>query len=116
MSSTPSKLTPAAIRAGLKALPSWEFDPDEHAIHRKFVFDDFDAAMLFINKVADIAREMDHHPELHNVYSEVALLMTTHDAGGVTERDLRFARAVDALVDSDEEELDEEEADERDDN
>lgn len=92
-----SRLGEAEIAEAVERLDGWAYDGDDRAISRKFIFDDFDEAMSFILEVADIAREMDHHPELFNVYNEVALSMTTHDAGGVTARDVAFAERVEAL-------------------
>lgn len=85
------------VTEALTRLDGWEHDPEERAIARKFIFDDFDEAMAFILQVADIARDMDHHPELHNVYNEVALSLTTHDAGGLTHKDITFATRVEGL-------------------
>lgn len=95
-------LSDASVTEALSRLDGWEHDAAEGAIARKFIFDDFDEAMAFILEVADIARAMDHHPELHNVYNEVALSLTTHDAGGLTSKDVEFATRVEALFASDE--------------
>lgn len=92
-----TKLTEAEITAELERLDGWEHDAEDASINRKFVFDDFDEAMEFINRVADIARGLDHHPELFNVYNEVALSLTTHDASGLTSKDVAFAERVEAL-------------------
>ena len=89
------KLTPDEITDRLRALDGWTAG-DGHIV-RAFQFVDFDAAMLFINAVADIARAQDHHPDLYNVYNRVVLKMSTHDAAGVTAKDFRFAGAVQIL-------------------
>ena len=66
---------------------------------REFQFDDFRAAMAFINCVAELAEEHEHHPEIFNVYGRVRLTLTTQDAGNVvTEKDHRLAAAIDALL------------------
>lgn len=66
---------------------------------REFKFDDFRAAMAFLNQVADVAEEHGHHPEIFNLYGRVRLTLTTHDAGNmVTEKDYRLAAAIDALL------------------
>ena len=84
------------IRAALADLDGWQFDGE--AIRRDLRFDDFRAAIAFINRVADLADEANHHPELTNVYSRVGIALTTHDAGGVTDKDLALARAIDGVV------------------
>lgn len=70
---------------------------DNNKLHRKFTFDDFKQAVTFINQVAGIADDMGHHPEITNSYTTVELWLTTHDAGGVTDKDKKFAKLVDAL-------------------
>jgi 4a-hydroxytetrahydrobiopterin dehydratase len=91
------KLTSAEIEAALAGLPGWEHLAGEGRIRRRWEFADFDAAMDFVGLVADIARRLDHHPDLYNVYNRVELSLTTHDADGLTARDMEFARSVDAL-------------------
>jgi len=80
----------------LKALPKWR-DPgdDRPAIQRELKFADFNAAFGFMTRVALLADKVDHHPEWSNVYNRVEVLLTTHDAGGVTQRDLDMARFID---------------------
>ena len=83
----------------LKALPDWSAAPgDRPAILRKLVFADFNAAFGFMTRVALLADKVDHHPEWSNVYNRVEVLLTTHDADGVTERDVAMARFIDAAV------------------
>jgi 4a-hydroxytetrahydrobiopterin dehydratase len=83
----------------LAALPSWRAHPgDRPAIERKLVFADFNAAFGFMTRVALKADKVDHHPEWFNVYNRVDVVLTTHDAGGVTERDLDMARFIDAAA------------------
>lgn len=80
----------------LKDLPDWSAPPgDRPAIARKLVFADFNAAFGFMGRVALLAEKMDHHPEWSNVYNRVEVRLTTHDAGGVTDLDLRMARFID---------------------
>ena len=80
----------------LKALPEWRAHPgDRPAIARKLVFADFNAAFGFMTRVALRADKVDHHPEWSNVYNRVEVVLTTHDAGGVTQRDLDMARFID---------------------
>ena len=79
-------------------LPNWELVGSEDAIERRFKFDDFNAAFGFMTRVALLADKMDHHPEWSNVYNRVAIKLTTHDAGGLSLRDIKLAQAIDALV------------------
>lgn len=91
-----SPLDEDRITRALQTTDGWERRGDR--IRKDFRFADFDHAMEFVNAVADIARELDHHPELTNVYDRVALEVTTHDAGGLTDLDFAFAHQVDALL------------------
>ena len=85
-----------AARAGLaEALPGWTLD-GEH-LKRSFRFADFSAAFAFLTRVALLAEKADHHPEWSNVYNRVDIALTTHDAGGLSQRDVDLARAIDAL-------------------
>ena len=85
----------------LKTLPDWRTSSgDRPAIERSLKFADFNAAFGFMTRVALMADKMDHHPEWSNVYNRVEILLTTHDAGGVTELDLRLARFIDDAAQS----------------
>lgn len=87
-----------AARAGLAAaLPDWSMVEGRDAIRRGFRFRDFSEAWGFMSRVALLAEAQDHHPEWSNVYNRVEVLLTTHDAGGLSERDIRLARAIDGL-------------------
>jgi 4a-hydroxytetrahydrobiopterin dehydratase len=80
----------------LKGLPLWRAHAgDRPAIERKLVFADFNAAFGFMTRVALLADKADHHPEWSNVYNRVEVVLTTHDADGVTERDVAMARFID---------------------
>ncbi|WP_420142771.1 4a-hydroxytetrahydrobiopterin dehydratase [Sphingomonas sp.] len=83
----------------LDALPDWDYDEGRDAIARRFVFADFPEAFGFMARVALIAERMDHHPEWSNVWNRVDILLTTHDCGGLSTRDIALAEAIDALVD-----------------
>lgn len=85
------KLTPAALTAALAALPGWKPVDGRDAIARDFRFADFSAAFGFMTRVALLAESMNHHPEWFNVYNRVDVILTTHDADGVTALDLRLA-------------------------
>lgn len=80
----------------LKALPLWRArEGDRPAIERNLAFADFNTAFGFMTRVALLADKVDHHPEWSNVYNRVDIVLTTHDAGGVTRRDLDMARFID---------------------
>ncbi|MDG5488956.1 4a-hydroxytetrahydrobiopterin dehydratase [Sphingomonas sp. FW199] len=82
----------------LEGLPDWDFDEARDAIVREFTFDDFSQAFGFMTQVALLAEKADHHPEWSNVYNRVEILLTTHDAGGLSARDIDMAQAIDRLV------------------
>lgn len=81
--------------AALATLPGWSATPGRDAITKSFRFADFNAAFGFMARVALAAEKMDHHPEWSNVYNKVDVVLTTHDAGGVTEKDVALARFMD---------------------
>ena len=86
-------------RAALLAEHSgWELRDDGLAIAREFRFKSFSEAWAFMSRVALLAEKHDHHPEWSNVYNRVAITLTTHDAGGLSERDANMARAIDRLL------------------
>jgi 4a-hydroxytetrahydrobiopterin dehydratase len=74
---------------------NWARDKNRDAITREFVFPDFNRAFAFMTQVALAAEKADHHPEWSNVYNKVSVTLTTHDAGGVTQKDLDLARFAD---------------------
>ena len=82
----------------LKDHPEWELTREGKAIQRTFQFADFSEAWGFMSRVALIADRHDHHPEWFNVYAKVEITLTTHDADGLSSRDAKMARAIDALV------------------
>jgi 4a-hydroxytetrahydrobiopterin dehydratase len=84
------------IDAALHGLDGWRREGD--AIARDLTFASFRAAIDFIVRVADLADAADHHPELTNVYWHVGVRLSTHDAGGITQRDIELARAIDSTV------------------
>lgn len=91
------QLNEAERSEALAALPEWRLRADGLAIERQFQFRDFSEAFSFMARVALIAEKHDHHPEWSNVYNRVAITLTTHDAGGLSERDVKMARAIDRL-------------------
>ena len=92
------QLTKAERGEALAALPEWTLRADDLAIERSFKFENFSEAWAFMARVALIAEKHDHHPEWSNVYNRVAITLTTHDAGGLSERDVKMAKAIDMLV------------------
>ncbi|MDG5748987.1 4a-hydroxytetrahydrobiopterin dehydratase [Qipengyuania sp. XHP0207] len=92
------KLSEEERKSWLSALPEWSEARDGDAIERKFEFDDFSQAFAFMARVALIAEKRDHHPEWFNVYNKVEITLTTHDAGGLSLRDVKMARKIDALL------------------
>jgi 4a-hydroxytetrahydrobiopterin dehydratase len=80
-------------------LPEWALEAGRDAIRRSFRFEDFVEAFGFMAKVALLAERADHHPEWANVYNRVDILLTTHDADGLSARDVALAKAIDRLVD-----------------
>jgi 4a-hydroxytetrahydrobiopterin dehydratase len=91
-----AKLDDAAVREALGDLAGWSLEAGK--LHREYRFPDFVAAFGFMSSVALVAESMDHHPEWSNVYGRVVVDLTTHDAGGITEKDLALARRMDALA------------------
>lgn len=86
-------------RAGHAAgSPAWTYDPDRRALHRQVIFEDFAQALGAMVRIGVHAERMNHHPEWLNVYNRVDIWLTTHDAGGVTIRDLELARLVDGVI------------------
>ncbi|QMW22901.1 4a-hydroxytetrahydrobiopterin dehydratase [Sandaracinobacteroides saxicola] len=91
------RLKKKARSAALQELPDWTYDKGRDAITRQFKFASFVAAFGFMSKVALLAEKADHHPEWSNVYNRVDVLLTTHDAGGLSERDVALAKEIDQL-------------------
>ena len=82
----------------LDGLDEWDYDDARDAITRTIVFADFVEAFGFMTQVALIAERASHHPEWKNVWNRVEILLTTHDAGGLSSRDIEMAEAIDAIV------------------
>jgi 4a-hydroxytetrahydrobiopterin dehydratase len=91
-----SAYTDAQIEEALQQLNGWSQEGE--AIVKSFTFDDFGAAIAFIQRAAGPIDEMDHHPEWTNVYNRVDIRLTSHDVGGVTDRDVQLARVLERLV------------------
>ncbi len=92
------KLSGEARAKALAELAGWSEVAGRDAIAKTFVFKDFNAAFGFMARVALVAEKLDHHPEWRNVYKTVEVTLSTHDAGGLTARDIALARAMDAIA------------------
>ena len=84
--------------AALDRLGEWDYDEARDALTRRFLFANFSEAFAFMTRVALLAEKADHHPEWSNVYNRVEILLTTHDAGGLSARDVDMAKAIEALL------------------
>jgi 4a-hydroxytetrahydrobiopterin dehydratase len=92
------KLTGEARKSALAKLSGWSETAGRDAISKKFVFENFNAAFGFMTRVALVAEKLDHHPEWFNVYKTVEVTLSTHDAGGLTELDVKLAETMDRLA------------------
>ena len=97
MGNRPMKLTEAERQAGIARLPGWRPVAGRDAITKTFEFEDFSAAFGFMARSALVAETMNHHPEWSNVWNRVVVTLSTHDAGGLTELDLKLAEAMDKI-------------------
>ena len=93
-----AKLEGDARKSALTELKDWRELPGRDAIGKKFIFKDFNEAFGFMARVALVAEKMDHHPEWSNVYRTVDVVLSTHDAGGVTDKDIALAKAMDKFA------------------
>ncbi len=89
-------LSPDDLNRALQTLTGWSLLNGK--LHRELTFKDFSEAFGFMTRVAFLAERLNHHPEWFNVYSRVTIDLTTHDAGGISAKDVELARSVDALV------------------
>jgi 4a-hydroxytetrahydrobiopterin dehydratase len=92
------RLSAEARKSALNGLPGWNEVEGREAIGRTFVFRDFNEAFGFMSRAALVAEKNDHHPEWRNVYKTVEVVLATHDAGGVTARDVELAKAMNAIA------------------
>ena len=93
-----AKIPPEARAAALARVSAWQPVDGRDAIRRSFRFADFSAAFGFMARAALVAEKLDHHPEWTNVYNRVDVVLSTHDAGGLTERDILLAEAMDVIA------------------
>jgi 4a-hydroxytetrahydrobiopterin dehydratase len=92
------RLTGDEVRQGLAGLPGWTLVHGREAITRRLTFADFSAAFGFMSRVALAAEKLDHHPEWTNVWNRVDITLATHDAGGLTELDMKLAAIINRLA------------------
>jgi 4a-hydroxytetrahydrobiopterin dehydratase len=90
-----AQLSKEELNRSLRELSGWTIEDDK--LHKAFTFANFVEAFGFMSKVALHAEKMNHHPELKNVYKHVTIDLTTHDAGGISELDIKLARTIDSL-------------------
>ena len=95
-----AKLTADERAAALKELGGWKPADGRDAIQRSLKFKNFSEAWGFMNRVALLAEQQDHHPEWSNVYNRVDILLSTHDCDGLSQRDVKLAKAIDKVAGS----------------
>ena len=93
-----SKLNDHAREQALQELAHWSYDEAAQGIRRTLTFSDFAESFGFMARIAIIAEKAEHHPEWFNVYNRVEILLTTHDAGGLSQRDIDLAKAIDGFA------------------
>jgi 4a-hydroxytetrahydrobiopterin dehydratase len=91
-------LDDSTLRQALMRVPAWTFDAARPAIRRDFAFANFAQAFAFMTELALHAEQHNHHPEWSNVYNRVSIVLTTHDAGGVTDKDIVLAAFADSVA------------------
>ncbi|MFC1673402.1 4a-hydroxytetrahydrobiopterin dehydratase [Pseudomonadota bacterium] len=94
----PKPLNRADIEIKLSDLNGWHLEGGARTIAKRFIFDDFIQAFAFMTRIADVADAMNHHPDWANVYNRVDVRLSTHDAGGLTDKDFALAQSMDAIV------------------
>ena len=94
----PTRLTEAERAALAGKLQGWSLVQGREAIERSYRFRDFSEAWGFMNRVALLAESQNHHPDWSNVYNRVRIELSTHDAGGLTDNDMKLAQAINALL------------------
>ena len=92
------RLVGAARHTALREIHGWAEVQDRDAIRKSYHFGNFSEAWGFLSRIALLAEKMDHHPEIFNVYNRVEIILSTHDADGVSQRDIRLAAAIDEIA------------------
>jgi 4a-hydroxytetrahydrobiopterin dehydratase len=93
-----TRLTAEERKSKLAELPGWEPSVGRDALRKTFKFDDFNAAFGFMTRVAIKAQELNHHPEWFNVYNKVEVTLSTHEADGLTQRDIELAQFIESIA------------------
>lgn len=93
------KLSEEEINDHLETLEGWTYS--ENAIHTSFEFENFKEAFTLMTRIAFEAEAQQHHPEWSNIYNELEISLSTHDAGGVTEKDVKLAKTIEKIVNAD---------------
>ncbi|QND51167.1 4a-hydroxytetrahydrobiopterin dehydratase [Phyllobacterium sp. 628] len=93
-----NRLNAGELDTALQELSGWSKTEGREAISKTFKFKDFNAAFGFMTRAALVAEKMDHHPEWFNVYNRVEVTLTTHDADGITELDIKLARTMNGFA------------------
>lgn len=91
------RMGPSEVAIGLRRIPGWTLKDEK--IYREFVFKDFSRAFSFMSRVVEVVEQMNHHPEWLNIYNRVSVYLTTHDAGGITEKDFALAEKMNFIFD-----------------
>ncbi len=96
----PVKLSDETLAVEISSLPEWRLGigGESRELVRDFVFADFVAAMVFVNRLAEAAESAGHHPDIDIRYNRVRVALATHDAGGITQKDVALAHTIDRLV------------------
>ena len=92
------KIDPQTLSQELETLTGWHKAENKDAIEKSFKFKNFSQAWAFMTRVALLAEKMDHHPEWFNVYNRVDIVLTTHDAGGISQRDIEMAKTIESYI------------------
>ncbi len=93
-----SPLKNPQLSDALTELPGWEQAREDTALKKSFKFKDFNEAWAFMNRIALLAEKMDHHPEWSNTYNRVNITLSTHEAGGITDRDIQMAIKIESFL------------------
>lgn len=94
----PTAISPTQLVDHLKELKGWNKDETEKRISKTFKFENFKTAWAFMGKVADLAENINHHPEWSNIYNKVNITLTTHDIGGLSDLDIKMAKTIESYL------------------
>ena len=94
------RLSDPQIETALKTLTGWKRCNNRHALQKNFKFKSFEVTWKFMTQIAQYAEEVDHHPEWSNIYNRVDIILTTHDANGISERDIQMAQKIEEIMET----------------